>query len=148
MGESWHCSASSGRRWARSPSMFHPADHPTTADLTAGMVYSHLPVQQLVRQIAKGNDQSARRVYARVPFDTKDAVRFQNCRVYADDIGQPAMSLEVAERVSSNTSVGTTIVRELDNLEQAQKGWELCKEAQDRLGEVWVLHRSMFPANN
>ena len=121
-----------------------PGDHPTTADITVGVIRSHLPVQQLVRQLESAHEAAIRQDFATVPFKTGDAVRFQSCKVYLDRIGQPAMALEVAERMTSESSAATGVVWELDNLEQARDGYRLCRRARDRLGEVWVLHRSFF----
>ena len=125
-----------------------PGDHPTTAELTVGFLRSHLPVQQMVDQLNRANAQAVRHTYSFTPFETGDAVRFQNCRVYIDDIGQAAISWEVAERVTSESSVGTAVVRELDNAEEAGRGRRLCYARRSMLGAVWALHRTAFPAPN
>ncbi len=126
-----------------------PNDHPTTADLTVGLLRSHLPVQQMVSRLRLAHEQSAAtRMYREVPFETGDAVRFQTCRVYLDEIGQPVIAWEVAERLTSESSVGTSIVRELDNREEAQNGYRVCRDRRGMLGPVWALHRQLFPVKN
>lgn len=126
--------------------VFAPAgDHPTTADITVGVIRSHLPVQQLVRHLEVAHEKAVRRALYELPFETMDAVRFQTCKVYLDGIGQPALTLEVAERRTSESSAATGVVWELDNLEQARGGRSLCQRWRAKLGQVWVLHRTLFP---
>ena len=118
-------------------------DHPTTADLTIGFIRSHLSVRHLVHRLRYAHEETVKRSFANTEIDTFDSDRFQTCRVYVDDIGQPALAFEVAERYA-DASVSTAAVWELDNLEQAQKGLNLCREVQNRLGRVWALHRTYF----
>ncbi len=120
-------------------------DHPTTADQTVGVLRTRMSAGQTVQYLHEAEMQAARRTYATVTFDTFDTRRYQSCRVYVDNIGQPALALEIVEDPGDDRTTSTAVVWELDNHQQAARGHPLCREFQARLGDVWALHRRFVP---